>query len=734
MLGLAAVATGAPVVAQDPPDTPNNVNLEVDDQGNIALSVGENTGIPLLEFVKLAEKITGKVFVFNDTELSSNPNAAVTFVGTVRLTRDSFFGFFQTMLYIKQFACVLRSTGGSEIVQIVNMAGSQRGEISSSAIYVAPEDIETYATQTGVTILTSVKLEHVKATTASTTLRPFFQQAGSVGSMQPGNVGNDRALLLHGFGPQVFAAYQLLRLVDVPPELPEQETRVVKLEYATAEELEPILVKVLEDRTRRLQAAGPTGGDLAAGQGPQLTISGLTSQNSLLISGAPERVVDALELISKLDVPLEVAAGDIHVIQLRNVLAEDLQTVLRQFITEDIQAAQQAQSASPGSATPRRERRTVIVAHTESNSLLVSSTQTKFKQIQRMIESLDEKQPQVLIEAALVELSTNQLDTLGVEIGILDIGANEFTRPFGFSSFGISNFNDTDDDGLPDTRLPDFDNPLQGVTGGILSSDDFAIPVLVNALQQDDRANILSLPSVVVNNNQSASVNSKEIRPTLTTTQGTATTVNGTGTPDEAGIELSISPTISQDDYLRLNITLRVSRFLTTADPNAVNGGPRTEREVSTQVTLPSGHTMVLGGVIEDSESASSSGVPYLKDIPLLGWLFERSTETETKTNLYFFVTPTILDDPEFADLAEVTQRKKLEASEYIGDRRLRVVDRNWVGEAPKTLDDDGATIEDIDRLGGFDFPYYTRPQTPPDIDQLPVEDLNKEQPNGEGR
>lgn len=731
VMAVCVLLAGAATAQVDPPpDTGGGVpGLEFNIEGDIVtMGLNENAGIPLVEFINLARNITGKVFVYNEAELAQNgPNQTINFVGSVRLPREEWFAFFQTMLYIKNFGCVVRETGGSEIVQIVSMQGTNRSEIQGNARYVSPENIEQFRSQTGVTILTSIPFKFVKANAAVTTLRPFFTVAGTAAPLQFGTVGNDRALLIQGFGPQVYAAYRLLDLVDVAPEIPDHETKVVELNYATAEEIEPIITKVLEDRARRIQQSGAGGNELAAGQGSQVTISGLPSQRSMLISGAPDTVLEALELVAKLDAPLETSDGFIHTIQLKNVLADELQDTLRNFLTEDQRAEQQAQSASAGSVAQRRPRPTVIVAHPESNSLLVSATQSNFQQIKRMIDDLDRRQPQVMIEAALVELSTNQLDTLGVEIGLLDIANDDFTRPFGFSSFGISNFEDTDDDNLPDTRLPDFDNPLQGITGGILSSDDFAIPILVNALQQDDQANILSLPSVVVNNHETAMVSSKEVRPTTTTNQGNTTTQTGAGPEQEAGIELEISPSISNDDYLRLNITLRVSRFLTTADPNAVTGGPRTEREVRTQITIPNGHTMILGGVIEDSESHSDSGIPILKDIPLLGILFRRSTDQEVKTNLYFFVTPTILDDDEFADLAELTQRKKLEASQYIGHRRLQIVDRNWIGG--RTLEDSEATIDDIDRLGNFDTPKYNRPTTPPSLDRLPVEKLNE--PNG---
>ena len=315
----------------------------------------------------------------------------------------------------------------------------------------------------------------------------------------------------------------------------------------------------------------------------------------------------------------------------------------------------------------------------------------------------------MLIEAALVELTTGDLDRFGVELGLIDLKQNgDFTRGFGFTSFGQSTFKDTDDDGLPDTRLPDFDNPLQGITGGIISGGDFAVPLLINALSTDDRANILSLPSVLVNNNASAKVETKESRPTLTQNQGTATTSSGVGTPREAGISLEISPTISPNNYLRLNINLTVSRFVGAFDPTSATGGGVTQsRSIKTQVTMPSDATMVIGGVIEDSESSNNGGIPILKDIPLLGMLFRKSEDQSNKTNLYFFVTPTILDEDDFQDLYYVSLNKKLEAKDYIGDRRLQIIDKRYTPnrvEEPRTLEDAGATYEDLDRQGGYEL------------------------------
>jgi type II secretion system protein D len=612
------------------------------------------------------------------------------------------------------------------MLEIVSMSGPRNREVTNGARYVTPDELPLYRNQTGVPILTTVTLKNINATIATNALRPFFASTGSPtggGGPTLGNVGNNTAMLIQGFGPQVYAAVKLLELVDVPIEAPNLLVQVVILEEQAPEEIEPILTEVLESRSRIrqqvLQEQGAAAGGAPGSSGqPQLKVVVHSSQKALVLSGTQEQVREALDLVARLDVPGQPIDGDASVIHLKNVLADDLRTTLNTFMQEDNQA--ETQAAAPtgaGASAARRTRKTVIQAHKESNSLLVSAAGTKWTQIQTLIDKLDRRQPQVLIEAALVELTTGDLDRFGVELGLLDIKNNgDFTRGFGFSSFGQSSFTDTNDDGLPDTRLPDFDNPLQGLTGGIISGNDFAVPLLLNALSTDDRANILSLPSVLVNNNETAIVKTEEERPTTTQNQGTATTSSGVGQPRNAGITLEISPTISPNNYLRLNISLEVSRFVGAFDPNSVTGGGVTlRRTIKTQVTMPSDATMVLGGVIEDSESHSDGGIPILKDIPLLGILFRKSEDTTNKTNLYFFVTPTILDEDDFQDLWHLSLQKKLEAQDYIGERRLRLIDRRWDGTTnqARTLEDKGTTVEDLDAQGEYEMPTYRR--TPKD-------------------
>lgn len=708
-LPLAIAILAAGLAGQPEPRPPVKVTLD-QGKGLITLAVDETQGVPLKMLIKIAQEYTGKVFTFDENDLQNPETNRVNFIGSMTIKKENFFSFFQTVLYMKDFACVVRGEGDTEIVQIIFIRGPKRPEIQTGARLVLPEDLEKYKNQTGVQVVTSIRLEHVAASKATQMLRPFFAgTGGGTAGVQIAQVGNERNVLLQGFGNQVYQAAKLFELVDLPDDILEVLIEPMRLVYANAEELEPLLNELLGDRNRPRpgQPAAPAG----TGQPTAIKILSQPTTNTLILSGTRAQVNEAKDIISELDLPLELTGGDAHVIHLQNVLAKDLRETLNRFITDELQAEQQARAGGQQAAA-QRPRKPVIIAHEESNSILLSAPASKYAQLKQMIDELDVRQPQVLIECAVVELSTTDLMRYGIELGVLDLGGeNEnWNRGFGFLSAGLSTFDDTDGDGIPDTRLPDFENPLRGFTGGIISSDDFAIPVLINALNQTDTANVLSMPSVLVNNNENALVESKEERPTTEANQGTATTQTSFGGFEPAGITLEISPSISTNNYLRLNIKLEVSRFTTPFDPNATTPGVKATRKLTTQVTMPSHHTMVLGGVIEDAEAKTEEGVPFLKDVPVLGWLFKSKTNENRKVNLYFFLTPHILDEDDFSDLDNLSFRKKLEAEQYIGKRRIQIMDPKWRGQAPGVLEDPHATIEDLDRQTNSEFPEYRAP------------------------
>jgi general secretion pathway protein D len=226
---------------------------------------------------------------------------------------------------------------------------------------------------------------------------------------------------------------------------------------------------------------------------------------------------------------------------------------------------------------------------------------------------------------------------------------------------------------------------------------------------------------VLVTNNGSASVKTLDEQPT---TQITATGVGGQTQENfndyqEAGITMEISPSISASGYLRLQVSLKVSNFI-----GAFSGAippPRITREITTQVNVPNGDTMVVGGIIVDNRDRTRQMIPWLGEIPLLGALFRRDSDSEERTTLYFFVTPHILRDPNFADLAEISYKLKLQAAEKIEAERVRIIDPDF-----------GKTEGAVD-LGSFDVPLFRSPgsgeTTPEMIGADPAKKLESEVP-----
>jgi general secretion pathway protein D len=511
-----------------------------------------------------------------------------------------------------------------------------------------------------------------------------------------------------GFGSQVASTVKMLRFIDEASrdtQLVVPEFEVVPLEFAAAEELADTITELLESsrraaqaRTQQQAAQGVTG-QLQQGQ-TESKIMVDARTNSLLVMAMPEDMPRIKDLIAKLDTEVIQGERTYHIYNLNNVDAEELAETLDEFIRDASRvtpgAARGAQGqAQAAGATASRSGEVVVVADKTTNSLLIAASRSKYQEVLELIQRLDERQDQVLIETALVELTGQDSLNLAVELGLAEI-AGDGGGEFGVSNFGLATYDDTDGDGIPDVKVP---NITTGLTAGILQGDDFSLPVLISALQERRDTNVLNVPSVLVNNNGSAQVESKDAQPT---TQITATGgVSGQTQENfreyvEAGITLDISPTISASRYLRLNINLEVSTFV-----GAVNGAippPKLTRKLNTVVNVPDGDTMVIGGIITDNKGRTRRSLPWIGDIPVLGYLFSDTEDSQSKTTLYFFVTPHIMRDRDFADLAKYSFERKMGAADAIGADRIRLVDPSF-----------GQKEEGVD-LRGFEVPLYRGP------------------------
>ncbi|HEX6886304.1 MAG TPA: secretin N-terminal domain-containing protein, partial [Planctomycetota bacterium] len=472
------------------------------------------------------------------------------------------------------------------------------------------------------------------------------------------------------------------------------------------------------NRRPRAVAEGAAASGLLPGSEIETKILVDARTNSLLVMATPEELPRIKDLVARLDVDVIEPERNFHVYSLQNVKAGEIAEVLDEFLsgaerltgqTAGGTGGRPAQAEGGGGGSARTSNEVVVVADEASNALLIAANKTRYAEVLELIRQLDRRQDQVLIESALIELNGTDFRDIGIELALGEVAGE---GGFGVTGFGFSTIDlDTGQ------RIPT--EPSAGLVAGILSGDDVNLPVLLSAAARTTGANVLNVPSVLVNNNGSAKVVTKDEQPTTTTTfSGTVGTQQDSFAGfQEAGITLEISPSISASRYLRLDISLIVSNFVGSFQTASNVPPPRVTREMKTIVNVPDGDTMVIGGVISDSDQKTREGIPWLMDIPLLGALFRHDSDTNSRTTLYFFVTPHILRDPDFADLSEISYQKKLSAAEIMGKDRVRMIDPDF-GTKQGAID-----------FGSFQVPLY-RPAERGEVDpqELGLDPLRREE------
>lgn len=287
-----------------------------------------------------------------------------------------------------------------------------------------------------------------------------------------------------------------------------------------------------------------------------------------------------------------------------------------------------------------------VLADKANNQVVVKAPRRLQPQFARLIERLDLRRPQVFVDVKIVALTAGDQFRLAFEQQFL-AGEFAFNSNFGLGSIPGQQF---------DTKK-NIATDLAGLTTAFIKSK--YVPLIINAIAQDTNAKIMSTPQLLVNDNEEAEIVSLDQQPTTTTSQGQTTTETSFGGYEEAGTTLKITPQISEGGYMRLAYEITLSSFTgsATTTGNAVIPPPRQENTVrSESVTVPTDATIVVGGIVVDSDRETIVKIPLLGDIPILGLLFRDTNTQSSKTTLYVFITPTILRDPTFADLRLLTR------------------------------------------------------------------------------
>lgn len=515
--------------------------------------------------------------------------------------------------------------------EVASGSASASGRRSAQAPMPAPVELRIF------------QPEHISVQRAEQILRPFMTKTGAALIALP----DEEMLIVADYADRIRRAESLLRATDVVQD--QTATQFVPVKHVAPDGLAQQVKQIL---TVRGQIAGD--GSL---NDIELLHDERTSQ--LIVIGKPKRVASAIEIIESLDTPIPVELQPVQFYKLENAKAEEVLETIR-LLEEDGSLVNlnlnETEPASPAEETVSiagtSESDSVeftsyettqgarITADPHTNALIVIGDTAVQAIYKALIERLDVRRPQVMIEVTLVILDTSDSFSLGIEIGG-NVGGNpEFIS---FSAFGLSEVD-------PATGSLTI-NPGIGFNGTLLSPD--IADVVIQALQRTGRARIVSTPRILINDNAEGKISSTSQEPFETVNSFDTVATTSFGGFVDAGTTITTSPRISNGDHLALDYTVELSSF--TGERLADLPPPRILNSLESSVTLPNSYTVVTGGLTTTNESESRDAIPLLGQIPFLGALFRNDLNSTTQNTLFVFIRPTILRDDKFADLRSLS-------------------------------------------------------------------------------
>ena len=568
------------------------------------------------QVVEAVSAVTGKNFI-----LDPRVTGRVTLLSPTPLGPDALYEAFLSILQVHGYVAV---DSGDLIKIIPDATARQFPSRMGTEGAAGPDDMATSV----------VQLRNVGATQLVPILRPLIPQYGHLVAHAGSNM-----LIISDRAANVSRMVSIIRRID---QASDEDIEVVPLLHASAAEIVRIMTALTQ--------AG-------RGDGSPVTTSLVADArtNSVLIGGDKNERLRLRTLIAHLDTPLE-DGGDTQVRYLRYADAEELSTKLQSHFSGQVQSAAAGQA---GGAASNNE--ISVWADTQTNAIVVNAPPKMMRALMQIVDKIDIRRAQVLVEAIIVEVIADKSNELGVTWAVEGSGSN---TPIAVTNFpgsmnGVVQLGaaaggggTTDPSGLIDA----------GITIGVgrLSDSGVSFAAILSALEGNADTNIISTPSIVTTDNEEATLNVGQEVPFVTGSYSNTGSVGGAVNPfqtiqrEQIGVKLAITPQINEGNSMVLDISQEISS-LAQSSSEAVDLITN-QRIVETTVIVEDGEILVLGGLLEDVLRESNQSVPILGNIPLLGNLFRSRKTEKVKTNLMIFIRPTILRDT--ATIATETNQK----------------------------------------------------------------------------
>jgi len=591
------------------------------------------------EFIKFVADVTGTTMV-----VDPNVKGKVRVISSKPVTQSELYDLFLSILDVQGFTAV-RS---GEVIRIVPSKDARSSPVPLMDEQ-SPAGTAEYVTQV-------IRLDNISAAKLIPVLRPLVPQQAHMAAYAPSN-----AIIISDIRSNIGRIVDIIERMDRSAI---QTTEVIRLKYGVAEDV----VSMLNTLEKSRQGEG-------AEADKEVVLVADKRTNSVVVT-ADELSVDRIrKLVSYLDTPLE-QSGNVRVVYLEYADAKEVAEVLTR-VMQNISRLEDG-----GSNKRSNNSNSTIEADEGTNSLIITADTDEMAALEAVIARLDIRRAQVLIEAIIVEMEITE----GKELGLQWL----FSNDSGLYGSNISNSSAQQarnraiasaivpEDGSENIGTREVAGSLAQIPGTTLGwgvvDKNLTMTVILNALETQGNANILSTPSLLTLDNEEAFITVGQQVPFVTGSYTNTGVGNGAQNPfqtiqrQSVGITLKVTPQVNEGDSVVLDITQEVSSI--SAQILAASDVITNERKIETKVLANDSDIVVLGGLVKDDVQDSTQGVPLLSDIPLLGRLFRNDVVTVTKSNLLVFIRPTIIRDDE--DLAGATAEKYRFIREQQVERRER--------------------------------------------------------------
>ena len=556
-----------------------------------------------------------------------------------------------------QFLATLRLQGFSMVVSngLYKVVPEAEAKLQGGGVTEVPNPSGTQtaaAAPAGQVVTHIFKLNFENANNLVAVLRPLISPNNTI-NVNPGN----NSLIITDYADNLQRLGRIIAALDVANA---SDIEVIVLKHAMASELAPLVTRLLEPGA----SGGAPGPANTTDNSFKTTVMAEPRANSLILRAAnPARVAQVRSLIEKLDQPSSaLASGNIHVVYLKNAEATKLAVTLRAALTgqgsSNAPGTPTATLAQPnptggttapmGSSTATNQPSTggQIQADPATNSLIISAPEPQYRQLRAVIDKLDQRRAQVLVESLIAEVNAEKLAQFGFQwqnvVGSSGGNLGVMGTNFDPAKVGGSNLAQLSVDPTKAAVGAGLNIAAVQSVGGV-----YMLGALANFLQTNGDANILSTPTLLTLDNEEAKI---VVGQQVPFTTGSVVLNSAAATPfntferKDVGLTLRVRPQISETGTVRLAVYQEVSSIdKTTA---ASTGGPTTnKRSIESNVLVEDGSIVVLGGLLTDESSDNLSKVPGLGDIPFFGNLFKGQKRERSKKNLMVFLRPVVVRD-----------------------------------------------------------------------------------------